>query len=315
MRKGEIKMKKQRFYFVWILFFAAAILAVFGQEVRAGEGLTKIAENVYSYVDIKGSSPQNSYGANAGIIIGKDGIVVVDTLISAKNARQFIKDIRAISDKPVRYVINTHYHLDHVLGNSEFAKLGAVIISHENDKKNLEKNGEATLKNYKNYGLTEKDVEGTSIAYPELTFNDRMEIDLGDQKVELLFIAPSHTSGSILVYLPDRKILFAGDALFTNYHPFMAEGDLDGWFKTLDYILKMDVDMIIPGHGPLSTKKDVEDMKEYLAAFDKYAQQFSVKSQDVDQVVSEMKKVLPARAEMDFLIKANLQMRYIKNQK
>jgi cyclase len=314
IRKGEIKMKNQRFYFVVILLLVAAVLAVFGQEAQAGEGLTKIADNVYSYVDIRQGSPQNSYGANAGIIIGKDGIVVVDTLISAKKARQFIKDIRAISDKPVRYVINTHYHLDHALGNSEFVKLGAVIISHENDKKNLEKSGEATLRNYKNYGLTEKDVEGTSIAYPSVTFSDRMEIDLGDQKVELLFIGPSHTSGSILVYLPDKKILFAGDTLFTNYHPFMAEGDLTGWFKTLDYILKMDVDMIIPGHGPISGKKDVGDMKEYLVAFDKYAQQFSAKSQDIEYIFSEMKKVLPARAEADFLIKSNIQMRYLKKQ-
>jgi cyclase len=307
-------MKKQRLYFVAVIFLVCAVLAVYGQDAQAGAGLTKIADNVYSYADIRGSSPQNSYGANAGIIIGRDGIIVVDTLISAKEAEQFIKNIRAVSDKPVRYVINTHYHLDHALGNSEFAKLGAVIISHENDKKNLEKNGEATLKNYKNYGLTEKDVEGTSIAYPALTFSDRMEIDLGGQKVELLFIAPSHTSGSILVYLPDKNILFAGDTLFTNYHPFMAEGDLSGWYKTLDYILKMDVDTIIPGHGPLSTKKDVEDMKEYLAAFDKYALQFSAKSQDVEYVFSEMRKVLPARAEADFLIKANLQMRYLKKQ-
>jgi cyclase len=315
MRKGEIKMKKQGFYFVAIIFLVCAVLAVYGQDAQAGGGLTKIADNVYSYVDIRQGSPQNSYGANASIIIGKDGIIVVDTLISAKEAKKFIKDIRAISDKPVRYVINTHYHLDHALGNSEFAKLGAVIISHENDKKNLEKNGEATLKNAKNYGLTETDMEGTSIAYPALTFSDRMEIDLGDQKVELLFIAPSHTSGSILVCLPDKKLLFAGDTLFTNYHPFMAEGDLSGWFKTLDYILKMDVDMIIPGHGPISGKKDVEDMKEYLVAFDKYAQQLSAKSQDIEYIFSEMKKVLPARAEADFLIKANIQMRYLKNQK
>jgi cyclase len=308
-------MKKQRIYFITIILLVCAVLAVYGQDAQAGAGLAKIADNVYSYVDIKGSSPQNSYGANAGIIIGRDGIVVVDTLISAKEAKQFIKDIRAISDKPVRYVIDTHYHLDHTLGNAEFAKLGAIIISHENDKKNLLKSGEATLRNYKNYGLTEEDMEGTSMAYPSLSFSDRMEIDLGDQKVELLFIAPSHTSGSILGYLPDRKILFAGDTLFTNYHPFMAEGDLGGWFKTLDYILKMDVVMIIPGHGPISTKKDVEDMKEYLVAFDKYAQQLSTKSQDIEYVFSEMKKVLPARAEADFLIKANLQMRYLKKQK
>lgn len=307
-------MKKQRLYAVWILLLVSAFLPAFGQETQAGEGLTKITDNVYSYVDIKQGSPQNSFGANAGIIIGRDGIIVVDTLISAKTAKKFIEDIRAVSDKPIQYVINTHYHLDHAFGNSEFAKLGAVIIAHENDKKNLEKNGEATLHNAKNYGLTEKDLEETRIACPSLSFNERMEIDLGDQKVELLFIAPTHTSGSILIYLRDKKLLFAGDALFTDYHPFMAEGDLDGWLRTLDYILKMDAVTIIPGHGPVSGRKEVEDMKEYLTAFDKYARQFSAQSQDLESVYSEMKKVLPARAEADFLIKANLRMRYLKKQ-
>lgn len=105
--------------------------------VFAAEKLTKTADNVYSYVDTKNSSPQNSYGANAGIIIGRDGIVVVDTLISSKEAKRFIRDIRAISKKPIRYVVNTHYHLDHTFGNADFKRLGAVIISHINDSKNL----------------------------------------------------------------------------------------------------------------------------------------------------------------------------------
>lgn len=302
----------KRLMVLGILVFVVISFFTFGHDAFAQQSLTKIADNVYSYVDIKGSSPQNSFGANAGIIIGKDGIVVVDTLISAKEAQRFINDIRKISDKPIKYVVNTHYHLDHAFGNAEFEKLGAIIISHVNDDQNLRKNGEAALKGAKEFGLTENDMEGTVLAYPALTFNDRMNLDMGDQKVELIYTGNAHTNGSIIVYLADKKILFAGDILFTGYHPFLAEGDIKSWGKVLDYIGKMDAVTIIPGHGSISNKKDVTDMKNYLIAFDKNAKRLAAKSKDIEYVFSEIKKVLPARAEGEWLIKANIQMKYLK---
>ena len=125
------------------LLASVAVLAIIAPvSLLAAEGLTRIAESVYSYVDVKNASPSNSFGANAGIIVGRDGVVVVDTLMTAKEAKRFIRDIRAITEKPVKYVVDTHYHLDHAFGNAEFARLGAVIVSHENDRANLAKNGE-----------------------------------------------------------------------------------------------------------------------------------------------------------------------------
>lgn len=276
------------------------------------EGLVKISDNVYSYVDVKGSGPLNSYGANAGIIIGRDGIAVVDTLMSSKNALMFINDIRAISDKPIKYVINTHHHMDHTFGNAEFGKLGAVIISQSNDKKNMEDYGETELNNFQNFGLTESDIEGTTLAYPALSFSDRMELDLGDQKVVLIYPGPSHTSGSILVYLPAQKILFTGDILFTNYHPFLAEGDINGWVKALDFMMTLDIAAIIPGHGPISTKNDMKDMKKYLLTFDEKAKRLCAQSKDVDFIVASIRKELPERAEGDIFIKPNIEIKYLR---
>ena len=295
-----------------VLIFVFIVFFVFGQKAFAAEKLTKIADGVYSYVDTKNSSPQNSEGANAGIIIGRDGIVVIDTLISAKEARRFIRDIRAISKKPVKYVVNTHYHLDHTFGNSEFSKLGAVIISHINDSNNLKAQGEIALKNAKNYGLSKEDMKGTKIAYPALSFNDRLEIALSDQRIELIYTGHSHTDGSIMVYLPDKKILFAGDILFTDYHPFIGDGSTEEWGKALDHIMTMDVEKIIPGHGPLSNKKDIQDMKAYLIAFDRKAKELAAKSNDAEYIASEIKKSLPPRPEGAGLILWNIQMKYLK---
>jgi cyclase len=295
-----------------IMVTALLCVFIFSGQIFAQDGLIKIADNIYSYADVKKMSPQNSFGANAGIVIGRDGILVVDTLISAKEAKRFIKDIRAVSDRPIRYVVNTHYHLDHTFGNSEFEKLGAIIISHTIDRKSLKKKGEGTLKNAKMFGLSEQDMEGTKIAYPSVTFNGSMQIDLGDQEVELLFKGASHTEGRILVYLPDKRVLFAGDILFTGYHPYIADGDIKGWTNVLDDIVKMDAVAIIPGHGPLSTKKDIADMREYLITFDKKAAELSAKSSDIDYIASELKKALPSRPEGDSLIKANIQGKYLK---
>ena len=285
--------------------------AVFNTVAFAQEGLTKIADNVYSYIGQKDASPTHSFAANAGIVIGRDGILVIDTLISAKEAQRFLADIRKVSDKPIKFVVNTHTHLDHAFGNCVFAKLGATVISHDADRRLLEKVGEATLKNIANFGLKPEDMIGTEIVYPALTFSERMTIDLGGETVELIRTAPSHTEGSVIVYLPARKLLFSGDILFTDFHPFMADGDVPGWARTLDSLIAMDVERIVPGHGPLSTKKDLREMKEYLLLFDAKARELAAVSQDVDTMAAEMKKILPKRSLAEWMIGFNLKIRYL----
>jgi glyoxylase-like metal-dependent hydrolase (beta-lactamase superfamily II) len=287
------------------------IAMLFASTASAGQGLTKLADNVCSYADVKNGSPANSFAANAGIVIGRDGILVVDTLISAKEAKRFIGDIRKVSAKEIKYVVNTHYHLDHAFGNCEFATLGATIISHENDRKGLEIKGAAALKNAKGYGLSDEELAGTAISLPKISFTDRMTIDLGGERVELIFVAPSHTEGSTLVYLPERKILFTGDILFTDFHPFMGEGDVAGWVKSLDFILSLDVTTIIPGHGPISGKKDIADMKAYIQLFDRKARELAAQTTDVEKIAAELKKILPVKSQGEWMIAYNLKMKYL----
>lgn len=299
------RMRAQALVASLLMLFLIAVHA------SADSRLTKIADNVYAYVDIKKASPANSFGANAGIVVGRDGVVVIDTLISVKEAQRFIKDIRKITDKPIRYVINTHYHLDHVLGNAAFVRTGAVVISHAEDQKNFRAKGESILKNARKYGLTEADMEGTVLAYPQISFTDRMEIDLGDLRVQLISAKNSHTGGSLFVFVPERNVVFAGDVLFTGYHPYMAEGDLAGWTVALDALAQLKAAAIVPGHGPVSSNKDITDMKEYIVLFDREARRLSALSNDPEFLYAELKKVLPNRPESDFLIRANIQ-RYSK---
>jgi glyoxylase-like metal-dependent hydrolase (beta-lactamase superfamily II) len=275
------------------------------------QGLTKIADNVYSYVGEKDASPSHSFAANAGIVIGRDGVLVVDTLTSAKEGARFLADIRRVTDKPIKYVVNTHTHLDHAFGNCVFARIGATVISHAADRRLLERVGPDTLKNIGNYGLKAEDMAGTEIVFPSLSFSDRLQIDLGDETVDLVRVAPSHTEGSVVVYLPARKLLFSGDILFTDFHPFMADGDIAGWTRTIDTLLAMDLERIIPGHGPLSGKKDLQEMKEYLVQFDSTARALAAEGQDADAIVAELKKRLPKRSLAEWMIAYNVKARYL----
>ncbi|BDV43976.1 MBL fold metallo-hydrolase [Geotalea uraniireducens] len=291
-----------------------ALVALIGAAIPGHAELTRLADNVYAYVGAQDASPANSFAANAGIVIGRDGILVVDTLISAKEGERFLADIRKVSDKPIKYVVNTHTHLDHAFGNCVFARQGAVIVSHQADRALLEKIGAATLKNIGNYGMTPAAMVGTEIVYPALTFSERMTIDLGGETVELIRTAPSHTPGSLVVYLPAKKLLFSGDILFTDFHPYLADSDLPGWTKTLDDLLAMDVERIVPGHGPLSTKKDLREMKAYLLLFDAKARELAAGSQDAEAIAAELKKALPKRTLAEWMIPTNLKARYLRRQ-
>jgi glyoxylase-like metal-dependent hydrolase (beta-lactamase superfamily II) len=277
--------------------------------------LTRLADNVYSYVGVKDASPAHSFAANAGIVIGRDGVLVVDTLISAKEGERFLADIRKVTNKPIKYVVNTHTHLDHALGNCVFAKLGATVISHEADRTSLASQGADILNNAGNYGLKPEDMAGTVITVPTLAFSDQMIIDLGGEEIRLIRTAPSHTAGSLVVYLPAKKLLFSGDILFTDFHPFLADGDFKGWVTTIDSLLAMDVERIIPGHGPLSSKKDLREMREYLLLFDIKARELAAASQDADVIAAQLLKILPKRTMAEWMVAFNVKSRYMGKHK
>jgi glyoxylase-like metal-dependent hydrolase (beta-lactamase superfamily II) len=303
-------MRFKKIVGVVVVLMMFLVQPVMGQ---SGVALEKITDSVYSYVGIPDNTPGHTFSANAGIVVGKDAVLVIDTLTSAREAKQFLTEIRNITDKPIRYVVNTHYHLDHALGNCVFDDIGATVISHARCRESIIKAGDGILEKPAMYSLPEDFWTGTRVEAPALSFEREMIIDLGGITVKLIHSGvASHSAGSIVVAVPEQKVLFAGDILFTDFHPYLGEGDLHGWAKTLDMIYAMDVDHIIPGHGPLSTKKDLEEMKNYLAFFDKKATELCGRENDVEKIVATMLKTLPKRAGGHFIVGMNLKARYLK---
>jgi glyoxylase-like metal-dependent hydrolase (beta-lactamase superfamily II) len=302
--------KKIPFVLLFVCLFVPGL--VIAEETA---GLTKLSEHVYAAVDFKNASPAaNSFGVNTGVVIGNDAVLVVDTRVSAKHAQAFIADIKKITGKPIKYVVNTHYHLDHSWGNCEFVKLGAVVIGHENGRLAALRSKESML-HPEYFGMTPDDFNGTTVSAPTVTFKDAMLVDLGGVTVSLSYLGPAHTDDSITAFVDQDGVLFAGDILFTRYHPFLADADVAGWLKALAKLETTPAKIIVPGHGPLSTVADIKDLEIYLTQFDKQARILCAgKTQDnAPAIAQEMLKILPdqKRTELVGGVENNLRSKYL----
>lgn len=277
--------------------------------------LKKLSENVYAYIGIKEPTPAgNSYGANVGVVIGKDSVLVIDTLISAKQAQKLIADIAEITDKPIKYVVNTHSHLDHAWGNCEFAKLDAVIIG-----KRVENITEESVNQMiaapEMFGLTAADMEGTIAKLADVDVEDDYTVDLGNVTVDIKYHGPAHTQDSLTVLVKEDNVLFLGDIVFNKYHPYLGDGDISNWIKILDKLGNSPAAIMVPGHGPAATKEDLKEMAIYLNEFDKQARILAEgKTQaDVVEVADAILPLLPeqGRAGLPHIIQMNLNVKYL----
>ena len=273
--------------------------------------LVKLSERTHAYLDEADPTAANSFGANAGIIIGDEGVAVIDALGSAGEAQTFLAEIRALTDKPIRYLILTHHHRDHSFGASVFKAAGAEIIAHADCAEEMAKHTATTLENAEPYGLTTEELAGTEIVLPDKSFSGRtMELALKGVTVRLIGATPSHSRGSLIVHLPEEKILFSGDLLFTDYHPYIGEGDIPAWRAELDKAAGLGAEKIVPGHGPLSSNRDLMEMKSYLARFDTLATEIVAHGKNIDQAYQALVTTLPARSRSESLITTSLRMKY-----
>ncbi len=223
--------------------------------------LRELAPNVYAYIQAGGPGRDNVSVSNAGVIVGDDGVTVIDTLTAPIHAKNFINAIRKVTDKPFRRVINTHHHGDHVNGNQYF--MPAEVVGHTYCREEVLKMipGPATWP--KRDGWADG-TEPRQIVPPSTTFDDKMTLHYGSTVVDLIFMGPAHTYGDIVVHLPQHRILFAGDIAFYYVAPFAQNAHVTKWLSAVDRITAMDVQTIVPGHGPIGGKAELVDMAGYF---------------------------------------------------
>jgi cyclase len=221
--------------------------------------IREIAPNVFVETEF--------HGANVAFIVTGEGVILIDTPMLPDQARLWLAEIQRRTDEKILYIINTDHHRAHVIGNQHFP--GARVIAHEHAWKEMKSYGDSfrmRLLNMYRDRIPEAVKEwkrSLEIIKPEITLTDRMVLFHGDKEIHLIPVG-GHTPATIVVYLPNEKLLFSGDVVVTNRPPFLSQGDTREWLQALTYLRKLRYDILIPGHGEPTGKEATETMSEFL---------------------------------------------------
>jgi len=242
------------------------------------KGICDLGNNIYCYLQ-----PDGGWGwSNAGLIVDGDESLIVDTLFDEDLTLEMLKSMKTVEPKAIKNVIalvNSHSNGDHCNGNNcvktkEIISSKATLdeMSHESPEMMA-----TLIKEAPNMGLLGKyfldcfgdfNFEGVTKKLPNSTFSGEIKKNVGNKVVELIEVGPAHTNGDVLVYVPSDKVVFTGDILFIEGHPILWAGPVNNWINACERIISMKVDFVVPGHGPVTDKRGVRAVRDYLIYID-----------------------------------------------
>ncbi len=224
--------------------------------------LRQLAPNVYAYSQGGGPDMSGPGVSNAGLIVGADYAMAIDALQGPLPAKAFIAAAKQATGKDIGRLVITHHHGDHVNGNQFFTH--AEISSHPYCREEVLKAVANTPKMWAPTPGVADAAEPRVLVPPTVTFKDDVTYFIGGNEVQFRFAGPAHTWGDVMAYLPKQKILFAGDVAFFWVAPYANNSYISKWIETCDKIAGWDVDVIVPGHGPIGGKKELAEMANYF---------------------------------------------------
>ena len=241
---------RQNFLLGALTLAASPLLRCFPVKAVGGFDVAEVAPGVFVHQGrYEMQSPQNRGDmANAAFVVGDDAVAVIDTLGSAVVGRELREAIRAVTDKPIRYVINTHMHPDHVFGNTAFKEDNPTFVGHYKMARGLASRADQYLATNKRM-LGEEAFEGIEIVLPTLAVEDKLTLDLGNRTLVLEAQPTAHTDNDLIVTDTKTGTLFLGDLLFSVHVPTL-DGSIKGWLALIDELETRKVARVVPGHGP-----------------------------------------------------------------
>jgi len=196
---------------------------------------------------------------NTGVIIGDDGVMIVDAQATPRLANKVVEKIRTVTDKPVKYVVLTHYHAVRVLGASAYG--AEQIFMSEKARSMVAERGQedwdSEFQRFPRLFQGHESIPG--LTWPTMTFNDRLSVYMGKRRVDLMFLGRAHTAGDIVALVPDANVMFTGDIVEYHSACYCGDGHFGDWPGTIEAIRRFDVDAIAPGRGDALVGKEMVD--------------------------------------------------------
>jgi glyoxylase-like metal-dependent hydrolase (beta-lactamase superfamily II) len=249
------------------------LIAVFGLLAMHGAWaapltLQPVAPNIW-FVQGEAAlgTPENrNFISNAGVIVTPAGVVVVDALGSPAVAADLLEAIRSITPLPVRYVILTHYHADHIYGLQVFKDQGATVLAHEAGREYLQSDTAQLRLQATRESLAPWVDSKTRLVAADRWLRADEVLELGGVRLQLRHVGPAHTPEDLTVFVEGARVLFAGDLAFRGRIPYVGQADSRGWIAALSRLIDAAPAAIVPGHGPLSTEAlaDLRLTRDYL---------------------------------------------------
>lgn len=262
-----------------LCFIFFIILSLVNSLHASRPDVVKLAEGVYGFIGKQGA-------ANSGFVVTHEGVVVIDTQGTKELALLLKNKIHEITDKPIVYVINTHYHGDHTFGNQYF-KDAKEVISHENTKKNLIEKDKQHREQFKKF-FGEDSLEGLELTLPTKTFKDTLTLHAGGKTIELVYLGKGHTDGDIIVYLPIERIMFGGDLLYKGRLPWLGDAYSSDWIETLKKLKNFDAGVYMPGHGSAGDISMLFALQQYLADLRHEVRRYIAMGKTLDEMKNEI---------------------------
>lgn len=252
-----------------IVLLAAALCAVPARAAAADHPrAVAVADGVWMVqgVSALGSAANRNFISNAAFVVTNDSVVVFDALGSPALAQELVAEIRRITPLPITHVIVSHYHADHIYGLQVFKALGAQIIAHESGREYLNSQTATLRLKASRDELFPWIDENTRLVAADRWLDGGLTLNLGGTTFVIEHAGPGHTSEDLVVWLPQRRVLLAGDIVFRERVPFVGQADSGAWVQALDRLLTHDAKVIVPGHGPASNdpKADLQLTRDYL---------------------------------------------------